>query len=350
MFYVGLDYHKRYTFASAIDEGGRRVGECRIVGNTYDGFAKFFSQLGGPSQVVIEAGWNWGRLYDLLMEIEEVQEVILSHPYKTRVIAEAQIKTDKLDARMLAVLLRSGLISRAHIPSRARRVMKDLLRQRLFWVGMRTRIRNRVHILIQRQGELSLPQVSNVFGKRGMFYLSSLELAEPAGSMLRQDLEMLESLEVKIKEMEKSVASESVKDPEVEYAESLPGIGKILGNVIVAEIDGVRRFGNAGKLCAYCGLVPTTHSSGGREYHGKLLWHCNKWLKWAFVEASWVAVGSSPYFGGLYRYHRRRGKSANKAIVIVARRLCRILYSVLCERRYYREQSYVRYIPRSLSF
>jgi transposase len=114
---------------------------------------------------------------------------------------------------------------------------------------------------------------------------------------------------------------------------SVPGIGHTLAAVIASELDTIERFPTADKLCAYAGVVPTTYASGGKVYHGRLLPWCNKWLRWALVEASWVAVGCSPYFGTLYRTHRSRGKKANTAITIIARRMCRILWQLLSENR-----------------
>jgi hypothetical protein len=72
-------------FTSAnVDERGRELGRSRINGNTAFGFAQFFGGLEGKSKVVLEACWNWGRIYDLLSEIEQVEEVVLAHPLKTR--------------------------------------------------------------------------------------------------------------------------------------------------------------------------------------------------------------------------------------------------------------------------
>jgi len=90
MNYVAIDLHKRYSVASALNEQGQRTREARIDGNSAAGFAQFFHGLGGPSKVVIEATWNWGRIHDLLEGIEEVEEVVLAHPDKTRIIAEAR--------------------------------------------------------------------------------------------------------------------------------------------------------------------------------------------------------------------------------------------------------------------
>jgi len=340
MFHVGMDYHKKYSIASAVDDQGGRVAECRFEGNTADGFRRFFENLGGPARVVIEACWNWGRLYDMIESIASVQEVVLAHPYKTRVIAEAQIKTDKIDARILAQLLRANLIPRAHIPDRQTRQKKDVLRQRLFWVKLRTRIRNRVHILLDRQKSLNRPQVSDIFGARGMAFLSEASLPEPDGTLLKQDLTVLKSLQEQIKQIEKQVVKENDGNEAVKLLLSVPGYGNILANVIAAEIDKIDRFRHSNKLCAYAGLVPTTYASGGKEYHGHLLPMCNKWLRWAFVEGAWVAVGCDPYFGALYKQQRDKGKNASQAIIVVARRMCQITWTILKEKRLYENRTY----------
>src|SRR5437764_4087992 len=108
MNYVGVDIHKRYSVLVAVDERGRELARGRISGNSVHAFAQFFEALQGPGKVVLEACWNWGRIYDVLSEIEQVEEVVLAHPLKTRLIAEAQIKTDSLDALALATLLRGN--------------------------------------------------------------------------------------------------------------------------------------------------------------------------------------------------------------------------------------------------
>jgi transposase len=116
---------------------------------------------------------------------------------------------------------------------------------------------------------------------------------------------------------------------------SIPGLGAILAPVIAAETGEVRRFARADRFCAYAGLVPSTHASGGRVHHGKLLRACNKWLRWAFVEGAWLAVGRHPYFAALYRHHRARGKNPNVAITAVARRMATIAWHLLNEGRDY---------------
>lgn len=335
MLFAGIDYHKRYSVVHVLDAAGATVKKGRVEPNSLGGFAGFFCGFpAGSVRAVFESSMNWGFLYDLLHEIEAVADVTLANPYKTRVIAEAKIKTDKLDARWLAVLHRGELIAESHASSAEARHLKELLRQRSFFVRQRTSLRNRVHLLLGTQRNLEMPQVSDLFGKKGMEALRKLRLDQPHRQlMLQQDLDLLKELEARIKEDEKAVAKEFQGGADYERVLSVPGIGPIIGAVILSELDGIGRFPTAKKLLGYAGLAPTTSSSGGKTYHGKMIRSCNKWLKWAFVEAAWVTVGCNPYFGGIYRKARDRGKGANTAITIVASRMATIVFHLLKEQR-----------------
>lgn len=333
MLYTGIDYHKRYSVVSTQDATGARVREARIEDNDPAAFAAYFAGLPERSRVVLEACWNWGWLYDELGEIEAVADVVLAHPFKTRLIADAQIKTDKLDARALATLLRGNLLATVHAPDPANRSRKHVIRQRLFLARVRTMMRNRVHTIIARQRKLTRPVFSDQFGKKGLHWLRTLELPEPDATLLKQDLATLEQLGVVIRELETEIGAANANDRATARLQSLPGVGVILAAVMAAEIDGIERFPSADKLCCYAGLVPTTHSSGGKTNHGRMLPFANRWLKWAFIEAAWVAVGCSSYFGAIYQRHRRRGKKANTAITIIARRMCRIAWQLLHDGR-----------------
>jgi transposase len=347
MNYVGIDIHKRYSVLCALDEQGRKLKEARIEGNTACGFAQFFGGLEGPSKAVLEASWNWGLTHDLLEEVEEIEEIVLAHPFKTRLIADAQIKTDRLDAFGLGTLLRGNLVARAHIPGKQTRARKNLLRQRLCWARLRTLLRNRIHALLDRQRGLELPQCTDIFGVKGLKCLRALELSEPDGTLLKEQLELHDLITTQMRAQEKRIVQEFGPEPMHSHLMSVPGIGKTLAAVIAGEVDQIERFPAADKLCAYAGVVPTTHASGGKVYHGRLLPWCNKWLRWALIEASWVAIGCSPYFGGLYREHRRRGKKANTAITIVARRMCRIIWQLLTEKRNFENRPLRATIPLS---
>lgn len=337
MYNAGIDYHKKYSVVSIIDEDGKLIKEVRISHQYPDNFRKLFSDLDGRVKVVYESGFNWSWLYEIVEGIENVESITLANPYKVRLIAEAQIKTDKISSRALAMLLRLNVVPECHVPSHKTRQRKEVLRQRVFWVQQRTRIRNRIHKIIDRQHNLQMPQVTDMFGRKGREALDKAVLPEPDMLLLRQNLAMLDQFNAVIKEDEQRIKQDGQTDRTADILNSIPGIALIIGNIVAAETDGIKRFREADRYVAYSGLAPSTYSSGDKTYNGRMINQCNKWLKCAFIEAAWVAVGCSAYFGGLYRQHRARGKKANTAITIVARRMCRIVWRLLTEDRFYRE-------------
>jgi transposase len=262
-----------------------------------------------------------------------------AHAAKVKVIGEAEIKTDKIDARMLAHLLRADLIPAVHVPDGPTRMRKEVLRQRALWVTLRTRIRNRVHCIVDRHPHAAWPKVSDLFGKLGMSALRKMQLPADERALLDQDLIVLACIDKVIRACQDMIDRAAQDDADEQVLLSVPGMGKVIAPLVSVEIDGIERFSSAAKLRAYAGVVPSTYSSGGRTRHGRMLHSCNHWLKWALIEASWVAVGHDSYFGGLYRRHRARGKKANTAITIVARRMCTIVYHMLHERRTYEHRA-----------
>ncbi len=320
------------------DEKGLTVQEQRVDHAFPELFERLFREYREPVAVVYESTVNWSWLYDILGPLENVSSITLANPFKVRLIAEAQIKTDKISARALATLLRLNVVVPAcHIPDPETRRRKEVLRQRSYWVKTRTALRCRVHKILGNQHDLSMPQVTDLFGRKGKTALEKALLPEPDQSLLQQNLKVLDALDEQIAGDERLIRKEGKTDRAVKVLSSMPGIALILANVIATETDGIARFGDAQHYTSYSGLSPTVHSSGGKTRTGRMVPQCNRWLKWAYIEAAWVAVGCSAYFGGLYRHHRDRGKQANTAITIVARRTCRIAYQLLTEDRMYKE-------------
>jgi transposase len=126
-------------------------------------------------------------LTSLVKRIENVKEIQLAHPYRTRAIAAAQVKTDSIDADTHSQLLRAGLIPRAHIPSTETRRLREMVRQRLFLVRLRTMVKNRLHALLDRY-HVPVPEVGDLFGKKGRKYLSRVVLSPAIQPLLTQDL------------------------------------------------------------------------------------------------------------------------------------------------------------------
>lgn len=335
MYYTGIDYHKRYSVVTALNSEGQVIQSQRLE-NDRQSFEAFFTDLDGPSHAVLEASRTWGVLYDLLETLPQVTSVTLAHPQKVRAIAEAKIKTDKIDSETLAQLLRANLIPAAYIPGKQTRASKEMVRQRIFLVRTRTRLKNRIHVLLDRL-HCPMPAVTDLFGKRGMAYLRGLPLDGVDAELLREDLDLLSVLNRLIREAEGEIGRWLKDDPRVRWLLTVPGLGPILAAVIALEIDRIERFRHPAKLAAYSGLVPSTYSSGGRTYHGHLLPMTNKWLRWALVEAAWIAIRQSAYCRRFFEERKRR-KGPHTAAIALARRLSEIIWNVLTEQRPYVER------------
>src|SRR5262245_2696481 len=148
MIYVGIDLHRKRSQIAALDEQGNELLSRRVA-NEPEALKAILSELGDELQVALEATYGWEWLADLLEA--EGHELHLSHPLRTKAIAAARVKTDAVDARTLAHLLRSDLLPEAYVAPRELRDLRDLLRHRVVLTRMRSALKNRVHALLARQ-------------------------------------------------------------------------------------------------------------------------------------------------------------------------------------------------------
>ena len=330
MLYVGVDHHTKTSHMTVVDENGDIVRRKGISSNG-DDVREALQDFNEPIKAVLEAGYNWGKMYDWLDEV--VDEVVLAHPTKVRAIAEARIKNDKIDSLTLAHLLRADLIPEAYACPADVRATKRVLRQRMFLVGIGTMLKNRMHAQIH-QYDLKKPNVTDIFGAAGTIWLRSLALPDPDASILEEDLLLHGEVSERIASTEGLIKELSTGDQAVRWLKSIPGIGDFFSVLIRYEVGDMARFRSAGKFAAYTGLVPSTYASGERLYHGKITKQGNRYLRWAFIEAVTPAARVSP---GLRAFHeriaRKNGKKA--ARVATARKLAEIVWHVWTEQRFY---------------
>ena len=217
--------------------------------------------LSGRAKAVMEACYGWERFYDEASKLAD--ELIMAHPLKTRLIAEARIKTDTIDSEILARLLRANLIPEAYAPDSETRDKKNLLRYRSSLAAMKVRIKNIIHSVLTRNHieEHGFTSLSDKFGKQGMAYLRAVTLKDNDTDILNDYLDLWEETEKRLKKQRNGLCA---------LLQSIPGIGPILAVTIRYEIDDIERFMSAGKLCSSAGLVPSTYSSGNRTYQGKI--------------------------------------------------------------------------------
>ncbi len=258
---------------------------------------------------------------------------------KVKAIAEARIRTDKISADILADLLRAGLLPRAYAPNKQTRDLKNFLRQRMFFVRVQSMVKNRIYDVLDRHpGVLSdAPDVSDLFGSARMQWLGKIVFSGENNKLLASELEVLSFLKEKVSHSNSIVRELAKKDERARILQSIPGIGLFFSLLILYEIDDISRFKDEKKLCAYAGLVPSTHASGGKVFHGRITKTGSKWLRWAAIEATQTAVRSNPEFYTYYQRIRVK-KGSNAANVATARRLLTIVYRLLRQERPYRRK------------
>ena len=334
MEYVGVDHHKKFSYLTIEDERGRVLRQGR-VNNDQQSLKRFLGEKDIQRKAVLEAGRNWTVMHDWLEE--EVDEVQLAHPKKVKAIAEAKIKTDKIDSKTLADLLRADLIPQAYVPGKETREIKTILRQRMFFVKVSSMVKNRIRTLIDRYPEVKRGYpTEEIFTKQGREWLRRAAVSEIDRKLLNQEVDFIEYVSEKIKMSDGWVEQLGKNDERVQILMTAPGIGKFFGLLIASEIDDISRFRNKHKLSAYAGLIPSVHSSGGKTFMGDIINSGNKYLRWAFIEAVWPAIKKDLSLREMYE-RMKAHKKVNIAKVVVARRLCEICYCMLRDKREYVE-------------
>jgi transposase len=332
--YVGLDVHKKYCYYAMVDGRGTVITKDRFS-TTGEELEKFASALPVGSQVAIEASTS-GSFVDEQLD-EQGIAVHLAHPTMVRPFAKKHVKTDKIDAIVLAQLLRMDYLPESYVPDEAMRDLRTLVRHRAGLVRIRTSLKNRVHALLTMEG-VQPQAVSDLFGKKGREFLETVKIRESRRLALDNYLKVLDELNERITGIELFLEDKTETTEEVAWLRTIPGIGLHNAVLILSELGEVARFSRPQGLVCYAGLAPKVAQSGDQVRYGHLNRQSNGFLRWAFVQSAWAAVRSSTpnRFQRIYqRLKARRGTKV--AIVATARHLAESVYWVLTKQEAYRE-------------
>jgi transposase len=342
--YFGCDAHKRYSIFTSVDEAGSSGPYVRVE-NDRSLFRGYLKKLPLRSQIALETVGNW---YWMVDEMEKAGHIpLLTHAGKAKAMMGQLNKTDKLDAKGLALLLRNGTLPSIWIPPSEIRDQRELPRMRMMLVRMRTMIKNRVHATLSKYA-IEIDEVKSVFGVAGRKLLEDRlqDLPLQTGHSVAKQLELLDDVEDQIKESERQIREVVQNTPEMKLLMTLPGVGMILAIVIAMEVGDVNRFMGSDRLASYAGTVPRIKASGGRIFMGRVRPDVNRYLKWAYIEAANTIVlfhnkWTGRHVVSLYlRIREKRGHA--KAVVAVARHLAEATYWVLKKGEPYREKKHKR--------
>lgn len=347
---IGCDAHKHYSVFAVLDKAGK-LHQLKRVEHETDAIRTFLEDFPAGTPVALESVGNWYWIAD---EIEASGCVpLLTHPAKAKVMMGNINKTDKLDAKGLATLLRLGSLPSVWLPPGKVRDDRELPRTRMALTKMRTALKNRIHATLAKYNR-KLEGASDIFIPKWRPNLTTAIASLPPETQrcMQAELALLDQLNTHILDMEKRICEHTSSSQALQLLKSLPGIGDILAIVIGQEIGSITRFPRAENFASYAGTVPTVHASGGKHHYGRLRKQSNQYLKWAFIEAAnGVALRhTSPrwrthHISRLYLRHRRR-RGHRVAIGAVARHLSEAAYWVLSKNEPYREPAPSRQVAQ----
>jgi transposase len=335
MYYVGSDLHKLTCWFYVIDESGNRIISKSIPNSTHE-LHNFFNRIPKPFVVAVESTYNWYFFVDIAEEYAE--RVYLANSYELKAFAKRNKKTDKIDAKLIADILRKGFIPNVFIPDRKTRMTRELLRYRINIVTDRSRNISRLKALLDKLGLDSSGKFTTYEGLKK----APLEsLPENYRDIAAGYIERIASLIKKERDSGKLVEENAREDSDIRNLIGMPGVSYFSATLIKSEIADIERFASFGRLCAYAGLSPRVSQSGNKCIHGPLNKNRRKYLRWILLEIVHCYIKADP--SRIRKFNRiKRKKGYNTAKVVFAREMLKIIYHILKERRPYCEK-----VPKS---
>jgi len=324
--YIAIDIHKHYLMIGGIDAHKRIVLQPRRIElHRWPAWAE--ANLHPADAVVIEATTNAWTIYDQLVPL--VGRVVVAHPAKVKLIADARVKTDKVDVLTLAQLLRADMIPEVWVPPQHVRELRALLSHRRRLVSLQTTAKNRLQSVLHR---LNLrPPQGDAFAHKQRAWWQALELSPTERLRVNQDLATLEHIGAQIAAVDaelRRLSTSELWSEQVPYLLQLPGIALLTAMTILSAIGDVRRFGAAKQLVGYAGLGAGVHDSGKTHRSGGITKQGRRDLRFVLVEAARTAVQTHPYWKREFARLAKR-IDEHKAVVAIARKLLIVVWHVL---------------------
>lgn len=337
MFY-GLDIHKKFIQVCRLDTDGRNRCDFRIDADR-PAIVKFAASLTREDAAVMETTFHTWAIWSLLREHSHGARIEVANSMQVKAIAEARIKTDKIDAHILAQLLRTDFIPAVVMPDDPTWQLRQLMTHRQLLARHRTATRNAVCGILHRK--LLTAPVRELFGPTGRRWLQEQHYSDMERLMLDGALAHLDSLDTRIAVVDARLRQMSSHNMQVKLLMTIPGVNVTVANGLIAAIGDISRFDSPERLTVYFGLVPKVSQSAERCFYGPITKDGRSQARWLAVEAAHGLVTcGSPLTAS---YHRiRRKKCHNVAVVALARKLVIVVWHLLTHQEPYRYAPVVR--------
>jgi transposase len=337
MKYVGVDLHKHVIAVCVVLPRGRRtevVCRRRFGCRETERIRQFFATL-GRFEVVVEAtaAYEW---FFLLIE-DLADRLVLAHPKKLRVIAESTRKSDKIDARVLAVFLALDMIPEAYRPSPRVRQYRVLVRHRCCLQRRITAVKSKVRNILAHYNA----DVKELFTQRGEVYLREVAVSAADRFAMTALMEQLELFGRQLREADGQLRKFGKSGPLAErearaILDSIPMVGPVTIDAVLSELGDWRRFRSQKAVAAFAGLDPGMRSSADKRHDLHITKEGSRLLRWALIQAAWRLVIKSPRWRRRWEQLKANTGSKKKAIVAIARRLLCVMFAMLESSETYR--------------
>lgn len=321
---IGLDVSRTFGEIAYLEEGRVRAGGR--VNLQHEPLERFAVGLRSTDEVVLEATGNTAAIVAVLKP--HVARVVIANPMQVRLIAEARVKTDKIDAAILAQLHASGFLPTVWVADDKTLALRRQVARRSQIVRHRTRLKNEIHAVLASHLIPHCP-ATDLFGNKGRAWLSQQPLPLDERVAVEQRLRELDRLEEDLAAIEQSVCASVLDDEAVQRLLTITGVNSIVAIGLLAAIGDISRFANPEKLVSYLGLNPRVRQSGLHPaQHGHISKIGRAHARGMLVEAAWAAANSpGPLRAFFLRIRARRGHQI--AAVATARKLAVIVWHVL---------------------
>jgi transposase len=283
---IGLDVHREFAQVAIWEDGV--VRQSGRFATTPEGVRAFAADLGPADEVALEATGNTWAIAALLAS--RAGRVVVSNPVKTRAIAEAKVKTDKVDAQILPSLRAADFLPPVWLPDLQTSALRRQVLRRAHIVRQRTRLKNQVHAILHRNLIPRCP-ASDLFGIKGRVWLAEQQLPPDEQATVSALLRQLDFQGEELSLIDADLARIALGRDDVHRLMSIPGIDAIVALSIVAAIGDITRFRSPDKLVCYFGLNPRVRQSGGHPAsHGRITKAGPGHARGMLVEAAWAAA------------------------------------------------------------
>ena len=323
---IGLDVHREFAQVAIWEDG--LVRQAGQIATTPEALRLFADSLAASDEVAIEATCNTHAIARLLER--RVARVVVSNPQKTRAIAEARVKTDKVDAEVLAQLLAAGYLPAVWLPDDDTHALRRQVARRAHVVRQRTRLKNQIHSILHRNLVARCP-AADLFGRKGRAWLCEQELPADERRAVEALLRQLDFHAEELRLIDTELGQVGLRSAEVRRLMTIPGVDATVALSIVAAVGDFGRFRSPERLVSYLGLNPRVRQSGGQPAsHGRITKQGRAHARGMLVEAAWVAAKTpGPLRAFFERVRSRRGMQI--AVVATARKLAVLCWHMITE-------------------